>query len=89
MEYEWDPAKAEGNLGKHGISFEAMGDFDWETAVIVPDDRRDYGEPRYLAIGLIGPDLCSLAFTIRANRVRVISLRLAGRKERVLHERAH
>ncbi|MGV8839343.1 MAG: hypothetical protein ACWA6X_03460 [Bauldia sp.] len=41
MDYEWDPAKAEGNLRKNGISFDTIADFDWESAVIVADDRRD------------------------------------------------
>jgi uncharacterized DUF497 family protein len=88
MDYEWDPAKAEGNLRKNGISFDTIADFDWESAVIVADDRRDCGEPRYLATGFIDTTPCSLAFTIRAARVRVISLRAAGRKERTFYERS-
>ncbi|MCW5718917.1 MAG: BrnT family toxin [Bauldia sp.] len=88
MEYEWDPGKAGLNLRKHGIPFSAMSDFNWDTAVVVADQRREYGEARYLAIGFISLDLCSLAFTIRSGKVRVISLRIAGRKERTLYERS-
>ena len=89
MKYEWDPAKADTDVRKHGIPFSALSDFDWDSAVIVTDDRRDYGEPRYLALGFIGPELCSLAFTTRNGKVRVISLRIAGKKERTLYERSH
>ncbi|MGB7260068.1 MAG: BrnT family toxin, partial [Pseudolabrys sp.] len=87
-EYEWDVAKATANRRKHGVSFNAVLDFDWETALVVPDERADYGEPRWLALGMIGKRLHSLAFTIRRERIRVISLRAASRKERTNYEQA-
>jgi uncharacterized DUF497 family protein len=88
MEYEWNPAKAAANRRKHGVGFNAVLDFDWATALVVADERADYGEPRWLALGMIGGRLHSLAFTIRGNRIRVISLRTASRKERTLYEQA-
>lgn len=89
MAYEWNAAKATANRRKHGVSFNAILDFDWSTALVVTDDRLDYGEPRWLALGMIGERLHSLAFTIRRTRIRVISLRKAGRKERALYEEAN
>ena len=65
MAYEWNAAKAAANRRKHGVSFNAILDFDWSTALVVTDDRLDYGEPRWLALGMIGERLHSLAFTIR------------------------
>jgi len=62
-----------------------MEDFDWSTAFVVPDERFDYGEDRWLAIGSIGSRLHSLTFTIRGDRIRVISLRVAEPKERRLY----
>jgi uncharacterized DUF497 family protein len=88
MEYEWDAAKAGANRRKHDVSFSAVLDFDWSTSLVVADDRADYGEPRWLALGMIGERLHSLAFTIRSDRIRVISLRTASRKERALYEQA-
>ena len=88
MEYEWHPVKAADNRRKHGIAFDAITDFDWDTAVIVVDERKDYGEARFLAIGMIGQQLHSVAFTLRNAKVRVISLRAAGRKERKLFDEA-
>jgi uncharacterized DUF497 family protein len=85
MEYEWDPRKAAANQRKHGVNFGIVENFDWDTVLILLDDRRDYGEPRWLAIGMINQRLYSLAFTIRGNRIRLISLRAAGRKERTLY----
>ena len=50
MQYEWDAAKAAPNRRKHGVSFNAVLDFDWATALVVADERVDYGEPRWLAL---------------------------------------
>jgi len=54
LRYEWNPTKRASNLAKHGIEFEATDDFEWDTALIEADIRRDYGEERFRALGLIG-----------------------------------
>lgn len=83
MEYEWDPAKSRQNLEKHGCDFECVAGFDWNEAMEVLDDRFDYGEERWLALGPIGAQLFALAFSPRgAGRVRIISLRPASRNEK-------
>ncbi len=81
MLYEWDPCKADINLAKHGISFSAATRFDWERAIVRTDDRRDYGERRWIAIAPIEDRVHVLVFTMRASRIRVISLRKANRRE--------
>jgi len=81
MLFDWDEAKAASNIVKHGIAFEAVHDFEFDGALIVDDDRRDYGELRKRAYGRIGDRLHVLVFTQRATRVRVISLRRASRRE--------
>jgi uncharacterized protein len=85
MEYEWDEAKAAANRQKHGIAFERIEKFDWTTSLVVRDERFDYGEKRWLAIGKLGNRVFSLAFTLRGNRMRLISLRPASQKERKLY----
>lgn len=79
--FEWDADKAAANLAKHGVSFERVHDFEWSTAQITTDDREDYGEVRTIALGLIGPVLHTLVFTERGDRIRVISLRKATKRE--------
>ena len=54
MDYEWDEAKAQLNLEKHGVAFEVVYDFEWETALVLEDDRENYGEDRYRSVGYIG-----------------------------------
>lgn len=83
MEYEWDPAKSRQNLEKHGCDFECVIGFDWSEALEALDDRFDYGEERWLALGPIDGKLYAMIFSPRGeNRVRIISLRPATRNER-------
>ena len=81
MEYEWDEAKRAANLRKHGVDFESVAEFDWSAALVLPDTRRDYGEPRWIALGPLGHRVFCLVFTKRGERIRVISLRKANRRE--------
>jgi uncharacterized DUF497 family protein len=78
---EWDEAKRRANLAKHGIDLADALRFQTDTALVVEDDRYDYGEVRYQALGLIDGILHFLVYTPRGNVRRVISLRRANRKE--------
>lgn len=55
---------------------------DFETASVIRDERRDYGEARFWAVGPIGGRLHILAFTMRGETLRAISLRKANARER-------
>lgn len=79
MDIEFDPAKDEINIAKHGVSLARA--VDMEILSYVEDDRSEYGEIRYRAWGLIDGKAHCLAFTHRDNRVRAISLRRAHKKE--------
>ena len=85
MNVTFDPAKDAANLAKHGFSLlDAVG-FEWETAVVWPDTRRDYGEPRMAALGYIGLRIMSVVFVDRPpeqpTERRIISLRKANTRE--------
>ena len=84
-EFEWDEAKRAANLAKHGLDFDAARRFTWDGAVVVEDQRRDYGERRLRAYGTIDGLLCAITFTTRGETVRVISLRRAHGKEMKRH----
>lgn len=81
MEISFDPSKNERNIIERGMSFTAVEQLDWPTAIIKEDVRQNYGERRYLALGLIGDRLHALVFTPRKDRVHVISLRKANPRE--------
>ena len=80
--YEWDEAKRQANLAKHGADFADMDRFNWLTADVWTDRRFDYGENRKIALGLIGERLYYAAFTERGAVKRLISLRKANEREK-------
>ena len=53
MELEWDEAKRENNLRKHGLDFRDAAQVLEGYTLELEDDREDYGEFRYLAVGLL------------------------------------
>ncbi len=79
MEIEFDPVKDLENIRKHGISLRRADDF--VSVADHQDGRFDYGETRYRAYGHIDKVAYCLAFTIRSETIRVISLRRAHAKE--------
>ncbi len=81
MEFEWDPAKSERNLRERGLSFETAEALVAGSVVEWTDTRRDYGETRMLAIGLIGERVAVCIYTDRGDLRRIISLRYANRDE--------
>jgi uncharacterized DUF497 family protein len=81
MDIEFDPTKDAANREKHGMSL-VIG------AVVLAhqvgeevDARRDYGEPRTNAFGLVQGRLHVCTYTIRDGKVRVISVRKANARE--------
>ncbi len=81
MQITYDPAKCERNTADRGLSFELVRAFDWSAALVLEDQRQDYGERRFQALGFIGDRLYMLVFTPRAGAVHVISLRKANKRE--------
>ncbi|MBI5783444.1 MAG: BrnT family toxin [Gammaproteobacteria bacterium] len=81
MKISYDPKKSAHNIAERGLSFELAQVFEWESAIIWRDTRRDYGEDRFIALGRIGQRVHSLVFTHRSEAVHVISLRKANRRE--------
>lgn len=85
MDITFDPVKDDANQAKHGVSLSEVSGFEWETAVIWPDNRRDYGEARMVALGYIELRLMAVVFTDRPTdqptERRIISLRKANSRE--------
>ena len=87
MHYEWDESKGTANLAKHGIDFIHAERFEWATAIEAMDNRFDYGEERWVALGFIGNRLHVLIYTRRKESIRLISLRRANSREREYYEK--
>ena len=87
-EFEWDDAKAAANYANHRVSFEtARRVFRDPFALDWLDERIDYSEPRYAIIGMTQDRLIYVAYTMRGERIRIISARRAEPAEhRLYHE---
>ena len=51
MEIEFDQAKSEKNRLERDLPFDLVVTFEWDSAVVWPDSRHEYGEMRFCAIG--------------------------------------
>ena len=88
MRFEWDPAKAAGNLVKHGVSFEeASTVFADPLGRIADDPRHSTEEPRFVLLGQSERQrLLAVMYTERADTIRLISARGATPRERRAYE---
>jgi uncharacterized DUF497 family protein len=82
MKIEWDPKKNESNICKRGIDFSDAHELFEQDLFVISDDRKNYGEKRYIGMGYIQNRLMVVVFTKRRiNTIRIISLRKANRRE--------
>ena len=92
MEFEWHPEKARRNVVNHDVAFDlAVKVWDDPFHMLV-FDRIENGEPRWHAIGMVGPVLVLLVVhaypdALDEDNVRVISARKTTPQERKLYER--
>ena len=88
MEFEWDEAKAESNLQKHGVEFsEAMTVFADPLSLAGYDPMHSVEEDRYLTMGTSAAGrLLVVSHTDRGDVLRVISARSATKRERKDYE---
>ena len=87
MQLTYDEVKNLINIDKHGVSFDLVYDFDFNTAIAVLDKRHHYNEYRYIVFGYIGLRLFVLCYTPRENTRRIISLRKANKREIKYYEK--
>ena len=83
MKYEWNEAKNAVNIEKHGIDFNNAHELFEGNRLVFPDDRKDYGESRFLTVGYIENRMMIAAYTQRSpGTIRIISLRKANSREK-------
>jgi uncharacterized protein len=85
-DFEWDDAKAEANVAKHGVSFEeaptAFVDPNGSSSLMISAD-----EERLVAIGMSQQTrVLFVVHVSRGERDRIISARVASAAEEVLYE---
>ena len=87
MEFEWDAQKRQINIKRHGVDFvSVLPLFQGHDAIFFEDTRRDYGEKRFILMGIRNELLFQVAFTMRGEKIRIISARRGNRRERRIYE---
>ncbi|GAA3952652.1 BrnT family toxin [Allohahella marinimesophila] len=86
LKISYDPAKNRRNIAERELSFDRASEFDFDNAVIAVDDRKDYQEVRYVALGNLAGRVHVLCFTLIDGGVRVISFRKANKREVAQYE---
>jgi uncharacterized protein len=85
MSYEWDERKRRTNIKKHGIDFIDVSQVFDNDVVLLPDERSDYGETRFIAIGILKTQVVVVAYTERGENIRIISARKATKNEQIYY----
>jgi hypothetical protein len=84
----WDEKKRRENLAKHGIDFADAGEMFDRPMLEILDNRADYGEDRFIGIGLIKGRVAAIVYAEpEEDTIRVISLRKATKNEREKFEK--
>jgi uncharacterized protein len=89
MRFEWDPFKARANERKHAVSFEEASSVFRGFSIHRADTRRDYGEARFIALGVDSNGVVlNVVYTLRDDVTRIISAWKAPKHERESYEKA-
>lgn len=88
--FEWDPAKAESNTKKHGVTFtEASTVFYDELARVISDPDSSALEERFIILRQSKKERLLVVchcYRVEEQVIRLISARKAGKRERKFYE---
>jgi uncharacterized protein len=82
VDVQFDSAKDAANRLKHGLPLALGALVLMNTVGRIEDERRDYGESRFNAFGVVDQRLLVRMYTMRGNIYRLISVRKASKQER-------
>nr|VFJ51990.1 MAG: hypothetical protein BECKDK2373C_GA0170839_103333 [Candidatus Kentron sp. DK]VFJ53992.1 MAG: hypothetical protein BECKDK2373B_GA0170837_104430 [Candidatus Kentron sp. DK] len=84
MQFTWHEPKRQTNLKNHRVDFaDAPRVFTGPTFTF-EDNREDYGEQRWVTLGLLGTKAIAIVHTETEDEIRIISIREANNNERLL-----
>ncbi len=84
MKFIWHEEKRQGNIRKHGLDFSQAYKVFAGTTFTFEDNRFDYGEQRFVTIGLL-EDVVVIVHTESSEEIRLISMRKATKNEQKLY----
>ena len=78
MEVEYDSAKRLRTLEQRGLDMADASQAFSGLKVTIQDDRKNYGEPRWITFGFLSERMVLVVWTTRGNKLRIISMRKAN-----------
>ncbi|MDD3381839.1 MAG: BrnT family toxin [Rugosibacter sp.] len=81
MQIEFDSDKRDKTLAERGLDFARAGDVFAQAVATARDDRFAYGEDRFTTFGQLDGRLVVIAWTLRGEVRRIISMRKANERE--------
>lgn len=85
MRFSWDEAKRKSNLSKHRLDFVDAEDVFSGVMFTFEDNRFDYGEQRFITIGIHNNSIVVIAHTETHEEIRIISMRKATKNEQKIY----
>lgn len=85
MRFTWDEAKRAATLSYRRLDFADAAKVFAGDHFTAPDERRDYGEPRYITAGWLDGRFVVLVWTPRDDSRRIISMRYGHADEEAEH----
>jgi uncharacterized DUF497 family protein len=89
MLLEWDDRKNLENFRKHGLRFEDADTVLTGETVTLFDNRFDYGEERFVTLGVLKGEVVTVIHTLRGEMLRIISMRKGSQRERKIYQERH
>lgn len=83
--FDWDSDKNLSNISKHSIDFKDIPKVFENEMLIKKDLRQDYGEDRLIGLGILLDLVIVVVWTLRNNKIRIISARQANKNEREIY----
>jgi uncharacterized DUF497 family protein len=85
VKIEFDPAKRQTTIDKRGLDMARAGEIFAGPTLTIADDRKEYGEERFITIGRLRKRMVVIVWTPRGASRRIISLRKANDREEALY----
>jgi uncharacterized protein len=85
MKFKWDEKKRRTNIVNHGLDFVDAKEIFEGVTFTLEDDRFDYGEERFITLGLMRGTVVVIAHTEKGSEIRLISLRKATKHEQKIY----
>lgn len=86
MKFSWDETKRQTTLIERGLDFADAKEVFAGREMTLPDERRDYGEKRFITAGWLDGRFVMLSWTPRDGGRRIISMRYGHADEEAYYE---